>query len=79
MLTPYRRLPTNDLTRPDELTRAARWDDYVLGGLMLVLAGPRCVYAIATSERFGAETTIAAVVACLGALLLVTAHRVRRS
>ena len=74
MPTPYRRAPT-EVPVADELTRGARWDDYVLGGLMVVLAGPRVVLALVDHETFGAETTIAAVVMALGLLLLLTRAR----
>ena len=73
---PYRRAPT-EVTVADELGTGARWDDYVLGGLMLVLGGPRIVFALLERETFGAEATIAAVAVALGLLLLFT--RPRRS
>lgn len=74
MSTPYRRAPTEPPVA-DDLTRAARWDDLVLGVLLLVLAAPRIVFALATRETFGAETTIAAIAVALGLLLLLTRPR----
>jgi hypothetical protein len=60
------------------MARDARWDDIVLAVLMLVLAAPRVVLALAHHEAFGAETTVAAIFTALGLLLLATANRVRR-
>lgn len=76
MPNPYRRAPTQ--SRPpvaDELKTGARWDDLVLGALMLTLAGPRVVFALIDHETFGAETTVAAVALALGLLLLVARPR----
>lgn len=75
MPTPYRRAPT-EAPVTDDLTREARWDDLVLGGLLIVLAGPRVVYAFLDRETFGAETTIAVIALALG--LLVLSARSRR-
>lgn len=75
---PYRHTARNSERPPDEMTAAARRDDLILGGLMLLLAVPRVILALATHETFGAESSIAAVAAGLGVLLLVTAHAVRR-
>jgi len=63
---------TNPLTN-----RGARWDDGVLAVLMIVLGGLRVALAVALDERFGGETTIAAIVLALGILLLVTTAKRR--
>ena len=67
---PYRRAPSHERAET-EMTSAARWDDRILGLVMLVLAAPRVVIAFATHERFGAEASVAAVAAALGLLLLL--------
>ena len=67
---PYRRAPRPERAET-EMTSAARWDDRILGLVMLVLAAPRVVLAFATHECFGAEATIASVAVALGLLLLL--------
>ena len=74
MPNPYRRSPTR-LEPPDEMKVAARWDDRILAAVMLGLATPRVVIALLQHEIFGAEATIAAIVAGLGLLLLLTTRR----
>ncbi len=63
------------LHRPDEMKTAARWDDRILSLVMLVVSVPRVVLALATGESFGAESSVAAVVAGLGFLLLSSTRR----
>lgn len=70
--------PPRSLTAPDEMKTAARWDDRILAVLMLGLAGPRIVLALVDHEVFGAEATIAAIVAGLGLLLLLASARPNR-
>jgi hypothetical protein len=65
------------LDRPDDLKSAARWDDRILAIVMLGLGLPRVILAFADHETFGAEPTIAAIVAGLGLLLLLTTRRAR--
>ena len=52
--------------------RDARWDDLVLGLLLLVLGGLRVVLAVADHERFGVEATLATIVTGLGVLILLS-------
>lgn len=66
------------LTAPDEMKTAARWDDRILAFLMIGLAGPRVMLALADHEVFGTEATVAAIVAGLGLLLLLASTRPRR-
>jgi hypothetical protein len=73
MPTPYRRAPTD--VRPDELKTAARWDDRILGIVMVLLGAPRVVVGLVSHETFGAEATVASIVASLGLLLLFTTRR----
>jgi hypothetical protein len=54
---------------------ARRWDDRILAYVMLGLSVPRVVLAVVTGEQFGAEPSIAAVVASLGLVLLATSRR----
>lgn len=70
--------PVRRLEAPDEMKTAARWDDRILAILMLGLAGPRVILALVDHETFGAESTIAAIVASLGLLLLLSSTRRRR-
>ncbi|MEO8701144.1 MAG: hypothetical protein ABI867_13930 [Kofleriaceae bacterium] len=56
----------------------ARWDDLVLGMLLIVLGGFRVVLALSENEKFGAEATLAAVTTGLGFLVLVSAWRRRQ-
>ncbi|MBL0220826.1 MAG: hypothetical protein IPQ07_44020 [Myxococcales bacterium] len=56
---------------------AARWDDRILAVVMIGLGAPRAILALVEHEVFGAEATVAAVVACLGLLLLLTTRRRR--
>jgi hypothetical protein len=74
---PAHSTPAPRLEAPDELKTAARWDDRILALVMLVLGGPRVILAFAEHETFGAEATIAAIVAGLGLLLLLTTGRRR--
>lgn len=69
--------PTRSLEPPDEMKTAARWDDRILAIVMLGLGLPRIILAFAEHENFGAEATIAAIVAGLGLLLLLTSRRPR--
>lgn len=60
---------------PDALKTAARWDDRILAIVMIGLGVPRAILAMAQHETFGAESTIAALVAVLGVLLLLSTRR----
>ena len=71
MLNPYRKA-ARDRHAGDEHTVASRWDDRVLGLLMIGLGAPRVVLALANHEPFGAEATLASIVACLGLLILAS-------
>ena len=64
--------PTRGLEPPDEMKTAARWDDRILAIVMLGLGIPRVILALVDHETFGAEATIAAIVAGLGLLLLLS-------
>ncbi|MGN6108094.1 MAG: hypothetical protein ACTHU0_23505 [Kofleriaceae bacterium] len=70
MPTPYRRpaLPDDDR----EEAKAERWDDRLLGSLLLLVGGFRVVLALATGEPFGAEASIAAVATALGFLIIAS-------
>lgn len=70
--------PPRAHTPHEEPKPAARWDDRILAVLMLGLAGPRIVLALIDHEVFGAEATIATIVAGLGLLLLLASARTRR-
>lgn len=48
---------------------AARWDDYVLSVMLIVLGTIRVTLALANHEPFEVEATIAAVMVGLGVLL----------
>jgi hypothetical protein len=54
---------------------AARWDDRILAVVMIGLGLPRVILALAEHETFGAEASIAAIVAGLGVLLLLAGRR----
>jgi hypothetical protein len=56
----------------------ARWDDFVLAVLLIVVGGFRVALALETDERWGAEATLAAVTTFLGFLVLLSAWRRRR-
>jgi hypothetical protein len=57
---------------------ATRWDDRVLGVLMMVLGGLRVVIAIDDDERWGAEASIAAIMTVLGFALALYPIRWRK-
>ena len=67
-MTPYRKLAA--ITRADPEREAARSDDRVLGVLMLGLGGLRMVIGLVQREQFGAEATIASIIACCGVLII---------
>ena len=73
MLNPYRRSASTDREARDD-----RWDDYVLGTMLIVLSGWRVVLALVENERFTTEPTIAAVMTGLGFLILLSALTRRR-
>ncbi len=76
MQPPYRNAPHGtELPRPDEMKAAARWDDRILALVMMVLAVPRVVLAVTAHEPFGAEATIAVIVAGLGLVLMMSTRR----
>jgi len=76
MPNPYRE---SAATEPSECVSAARWDDYVLSLMLIVLGTIRVTLAFANHEDFGAEATIAAVMAGLGVLLgIATVAHARR-
>ena len=54
---------------PPECIAAARWDDYVLSVMLIVIGTVRVTLAIANREPFETEATIAAVMVGLGVLL----------
>ncbi len=56
----------------DSRATAARWDDRVLGLLMIVLGAPRVVIALVLREHFGAEASLAAIMTSLGLLILAS-------
>jgi protein-S-isoprenylcysteine O-methyltransferase Ste14 len=62
----------------EEPIEGARWDDLVLSTLLIVLGGFRVVLAVTEHERWGAESTLAAVTTFIGLLLLLSAIRRRR-
>ena len=51
--------------------RESRYDDLVLGILMLAIGGLRVGLAIGGGEPWGAEVSLAAIVTALGVFLLV--------
>jgi hypothetical protein len=69
---PYRSETSRREPPPDEMKKAARWDDRILAFVMIVLGGLRGVIGLASHETFGAEATIATIVAVLGVLLLLS-------
>ena len=66
MSNPYRETAS---TEPSEGIAAARWDDYVLSVMLIVLGTVRVTLAVANREPFETEATIAAVMVALGVLL----------
>lgn len=57
---------------------ATRWDDRVLGVLMMALGGLRVGIAIDDNERWGAEASIAAIMTVLGLFLVFFPIRWRK-
>lgn len=55
----------------------ARWDDYVLAGLLLLISVPRLVLAVSYDHPLGVEDTMSMIMAALA--LLVVIPRRRRS
>lgn len=53
----------------------ARWDDYVLAGLLLVIGVPRAVMAVSYDHPFGVEDTVSVILVCLGLLLVMRPRR----
>jgi hypothetical protein len=53
----------------------ARWDDYVLAILLLVVAGPRLVLALMYDRPLGVEGTLAALFVVLALLLVLPRRR----
>lgn len=68
-------MPPTDhaMTFTDDEDRDSKWDDYVLGALLLGLGGLRVVIAFAQHEPFETEATLAVIAMLLGALVLLSA------
>ena len=62
---PYRTAPV-----PEARDEAAPAEEWILGGLLAVIAGARVVVAFATREELGADVTIAGILCVLGVVLL---------
>lgn len=77
MPNPYRESASSE---PPDRISAARWDDYVLSVMLIVIGTVRVTLAVANREPFETEATIAAVMVALGVLLGLStlAHARRR-
>jgi len=71
-MSPYR-TPSPQETQPGpaESRWEARWDDRVLGCMLIAIGGVRVAIAIAGSEPFQAEATIAAFMVLFGLVVLL--------
>jgi hypothetical protein len=77
MSNPYRESAAPDLA---ERISAARWDDYVLSVMLIVLGTIRVTLAVVNDEAFETEATLAVVMVVLGVVLgISTVARSRHS
>ena len=53
----------------------ARWDDYVLAGLLLLIALPRCILAILYDRPFGVEGTLSMLFVVLALAIVIRRWR----
>ena len=63
---PYRSAPAGQAHED-----AAPAEEWILGGLLVVIAGARVIVALAAGEDVGADVTLATILAALGVGLLV--------
>jgi hypothetical protein len=51
-------------------TEPARWDDYVLAGLLLLISVPRVALGLLSNRPLGAEDTLAMVMVLLAIVVV---------